>query len=274
VWCRALEISANTDVSETWGKNSKYPPTVTENVTPETTEAEDPSMIIPQVATRSWNFGDNILLAPLNTTECKRTPANTAKLEPCDKIIAVDSSWSPTGTTFTGIYDGEETLLTADVAKKRYDPHYLIGNYYQWNMAMAGAGGENISESTTSGNVTTMTRAFNAPSSICPKGWRLPTGGILDTGDTTFINLVKKYYINTENDSIPSGGAPLYYVRAGDVRYYEGGISGTGGYAEYFTSTAGTSIRNAYSLWVRGVGFAFTDNYFRNQGRSIRCLVR
>ena len=54
-------------------------------------------------------------------------------------------------------------LIAANTETKEYDPHYLIGNYYQFNTATAGRGG---SQANT-----------NVEGSICPKGWKLPLSG-------------------------------------------------------------------------------------------------
>lgn len=81
-------------------------------------------------------------------------------------------------------------------ATKTYDARYLIGNYYSYNAAAAGSGGEELS----SGNADNVTNTQelnallkNAPDSICPKGWQLPRSGANYTTKAPF-DLDDSYY--------------------------------------------------------------------------------
>lgn len=72
----------------------------------------------------------------------------------------MDETWTYAPAA-EGTWNSYEGIVAANAENKTYDSHYLVGNYYQLNTATAGTGG------TIYGGV--------APSSICPKGWALPT---------------------------------------------------------------------------------------------------
>ena len=76
------------------------------------------------------------------------------------------------GNLTWGNYSG---YVAADSQTKRYDAHYLIGNYYTYGAATAGAGNNlTIADS----QITSVNQLVSTSSSICPKGWKLPVSGI------------------------------------------------------------------------------------------------
>jgi len=132
-----------------------------------------------------------------------------------------------------------------------YYQWYSYGGQYSWLSAI------NSSSNPSSGDVST---------SICPTGWKLPTGGSSGqfqalnnaiSGDTTFTgsNALRKY----PNNFVFAGrwnGASAYY-------------RGTYGY--YWSSSVYTSN------YAHGLGFYSTnvypaDNYDKRRGYSVRCV--
>lgn len=94
-----------------------------------------------QVETRSWSLGNYRITNPTTSSDCGY---------PKNDLSQCTEQFTPYTTPTT--VNGDELA------------HYIVGNHYQWNAATAGTGG-----SITEGQAT---------SSICPKGWRLPTSGV------------------------------------------------------------------------------------------------
>ncbi len=157
--------------------------------------------------------------------------------------------------------------------------------YYSWNAATAGTGG--ITD--TTGNY--VPKGSQAPSSICPKGWKLPTGGI--TGNTEFYNLFNPIK-NSGGVSIyengilkTSGGtnwkspaadslkvvqdAPYNFKPTGKVYY--GSPDGTD--SGYWWSSTGGDVNYAYILFVASSHVGPATTYTPNcSGIPIRCIAR
>ena len=150
-------------------------------------------------------------------------------------------------------------VTVVDEQAKTYDAHYLVGNYYQWNAATAGTGGESV----TSGNTT---------GSICPKGWTLPSCGTSSTTGNDFYDLTYAYSISSNTaGSTAITQAPLYFSPVGYVGSRSLGDAGR--YGEYWFSTAGSS-NNACELYFNSGG-VYPSNYnSRYIGQSVRCLAR
>ncbi|MBO7718051.1 hypothetical protein J6S37_00955, partial [Candidatus Saccharibacteria bacterium] len=159
---------------------------------------------------------------------------------------------------------------------------YSIGNYYTWAAAIA----DTSHYDTNNQSITT--------TSICPTGWRLPTGG------QTTINTTADYYVlvkATMNNQEPDQGATNGYA------YYSNNVTNTNGdtamtaltsypndfissgyfldssmYARgnsgyYWASTAGTSYYVSYNLHFSNSSFwPGTGSQNKNTGFSIRCV--
>lgn len=132
------------------------------------------------------------------------------------------------------------------------DAHYLQGNYYSFNAATAGTG-----QSYTTANQ-------NAPSSICPKGWRLPISNTTST-DKSFGKLLNG--LNTATIM----AAPYYYIYGGYV--YNSSLFSAGSEGRYWSSTA-SSASDAYSLSFNSS--SVTPSYYNGRyfGNSVRCVAR
>ena len=139
--------------------------------------------------------------------------------------------------------------------------HYSVGNYYNFTSAIA----SNNSASLTSGN---------APNSICPAGWRLPSASYNDFGI-----LLKDYNITTSVTGTGDNGqtnyaseglnkirtSPLYFVRSS----FTNG-SGNGAYLYNAVINSGYNRR----LNFNNNTVSLTNATYRYSAYSIRCIAR
>ena len=122
------------------------------------------------------------------------------------------------------------------------------GGLYNWYTATAGTGTQSMS----SGNTT---------NSICPKGWRLPTGGSSGEFQTLY---------NNYNSLSALRSSPVNLTLSGDV-----GNStpyGRGSYGRYWSSTAHSS-GNAYLIYLAASNVYPAYNIGTYFGFSVRCVV-
>ena len=126
------------------------------------------------------------------------------------------------------------------------------GGFYTWAAATAGTG-----------NATISTDGQNAPASICPKGWRLPTGG--STGE--FRTLYNNY---NSADAMIHGPAKFTLSGFKHPIMLMGGI---GQYGDYWSSTAGSDI-GAYFMMLSANNTVSPDGAInRYIGYSVRCIA-
>ena len=174
---------------------------------------------------------------------------------------------------------------------------YSYGNYYTWAAAIA-----DLKPNDTNNQITTGT-------SLCPTGWRLPSGGaayasdsttgVNVTGDTStyrdFYNLGYKIMDEVKTayeDTAGSDGAyysdnttnlvgdtatkafrkyPNNFVLSGYV--YNGSISNRNSYGLYWSSTA-RNTDYAYRLYMNNsVVYPSTAGGNKYYGRSVRCIT-
>ena len=124
------------------------------------------------------------------------------------------------------------------------------GGFYSWYTATAGTGTDAL---TVNGQ--------DAPASICPKGWRLPTGGSGGEFQTLY---------NNYNSSSILRSNPVHLTLAGDVRSSSRYGQGSSGY--YWSSTV-ESINYAYYLRLNISYVAPTDDNGKGYGYSVRCIA-
>lgn len=135
--------------------------------------------------------------------------------------------------------------------------HGHIGNYYNWNAAVAG--------NTEPGD-------GNKDTSICPAHWRLPHYGNSEHFDQNeYYQLMISYGGASDPDN--QGGtndknitaAPLYFVRAG---YVNQSFSEVGSYGHYWTAAPAKQV-------YFSPGYITYDSSSSNEyGYSIRCVAR
>ena len=128
------------------------------------------------------------------------------------------------------------------------------GAYYSWTAATAGTG----TSSVTSGN---------APSSVCPKGWKLPP----NSGNGSYINFASAAGItNSADGSNKIRSAPYNFPYAGYVD--DGSLNGVG-FGGYYWSRTAFSAGGAYALWF-GSSYVSPVSYSdRYGGFSVRCVA-
>ena len=152
-------------------------------------------------------------------------------------------------------------------------------SYYSWDVATLGSGRSIATKNT------------NAPYSICPKGWKLPTtydgsGTAAEATDfrALMIALGGSNSVQTYDSSTTPTGATIYgklsaspynFLLAG---LYNGGSFGSGGsYVSYWSATSYSDSTNAYALsfnstYVNSANYAMVGDRGRAYGFSVRCV--
>ncbi len=240
-------------------------------------------------ATYSWNFGKWVLGAPTLMRSCGDQKTTILG---CTKVGFVDVSgaeWRPTFTarvlnngetvtlddgnlSITSTADNPQTIAVDPVAKT-YDPHYLIGNYYQFNAVTAGAGG-----AVGDGVIEV---------SICPKGWKLPMGGDkYQDPSNNFYSLLEKYGLDrnitgsSDGKSYNVANYPLYLVRGGLINISNSSLryAGLGGSLWSRTASSkfsdGSVVPSAFYLNFNNVEVSNYKLEYRWVGYPARCLAR
>ena len=129
-----------------------------------------------------------------------------------------------------------------------------VGVYYNYCAATVGTYCYDSSSGVDVANTIT-----DAPYDICPKGWRLPTGGA--SGE--FQVLRNKYQNNA--DYVNALRTPL----SGD--FYDSSAGYQGSYGSFWSSTYG-SATSMYSLGVDATGVNPQNYDYRYGGFSVRCV--
>ncbi len=194
--------------------------------------------------TTDWNSTTNASFPPV-ATQTGSTPSFTGSISAPNVV----QSWDPGLRACDAANGCNEPTATG------YNEHYIIGNFYSWTAATAGAGNNTI----TSGSVN---------QSICPKNWALPANG-------AYGNLFASYGTVDANNKLVYGeqsilNAPLYFVYGGFV--YNSSLDGAGSNGYYWSSTA-TNASNAYYLNF-STSVTSSNSNGRYYGRSVRCVAR
>lgn len=142
--------------------------------------------------------------------------------------------------------------------------HYHAGNYYNFSAAIA---------SNDSGSIS-----GEAPNSICPSGWRLPSNN-----ENVFKTLMTDYNITESMDSTTyaDGGfkkvrtTPLFFNLSGYISHIDNRLGFSSSWGNYHTSTS-INATQSYNLFLQGTSIHPACNYYfgRGSGISIRCLAR
>ena len=171
---------------------------------------------------------------------------------PATKIVLSPNDFSNSGS----VYLPESYLSAAEPVK--------YGVYYSWTAATAGTG-----------NDTIIISGQRAPSSVCPKGWKLPDGAVNDGQYTHFINaegITRDY-----GGAVVLAGAPYNFTTSGIV--VNGGFYLYGKAGSYWTNAA-VSERYAFDFF-----FDIDPTYeeqpvapdatlaVRSDGRTVRCVA-
>ncbi len=128
------------------------------------------------------------------------------------------------------------------------------GAYYSFTAATAGTGNSSL----TSGSAT---------SSVCPKGWELPSSG----GKGSYSELMNAANITTDSNGYKKiRSAPYSFSESGGV--HNSVLGNTGAYGGYWTHTAVSNTVANY-LYIYSSGIKPADINYRSLGRSVRCVA-
>ncbi len=128
---------------------------------------------------------------------------------------------------------------------KEEDAHYLIGDFYPYNIAIANSNSE-------------------GGSSICAKGWRLPTRAEFDALKT---NEAGSEILN--NNTIRK--APYYFIPSGR-RSNTTGYQNAGNFGNYWSSTPGSTSSKSYFLAFDNKALGVGEDS-QSHGFSVRCII-
>lgn len=172
----------------------------------------------------------------------------TENLRLIDKTISGADSNLPAGEVFTIPKSKITGFESYNIALAYLDETY--GGYYNFYTATGGWGTGSLNEGT-------------APQDICPKGWRLPTGGEGGEFETLY-----GYYNSLELLQ----GEPNF-VFSGFIKS-DGKIS-EAEFAGYFRSSVIQSYWRAHNLIINNNGsIGATSFTYKTGGEAIRCLAK
>ncbi|MBR2709643.1 InlB B-repeat-containing protein [Candidatus Saccharibacteria bacterium] len=158
---------------------------------------------------------------------------------------------------------GGTNIATAGTTMNTGQPYERIGVLYNWAAATAQTG-EQAAAAGASGDQV-------IPTSICPKGWRLPA----NSGDYSFSTLMGSYGLPTTGQSQGYSGQlqnPLNFNRPGNYDWSTGALysRGTGG---WFWSSVGYSTTSAHYFSFHSTGFYPQSGASKGNGFSVRCVA-
>ncbi len=179
----------------------------------------------------------------------------------------VNKTITPADSDVTGAFtipaSSTSGFSNYDIANAYYSNDASYGAYYSWYAVTAGTGAQSMSSG-------------NAASSICPRGWRLPTGG----SDGEFQILYNKWTpatwttYNGKNGrwlGAPSASGGAFFPAAG--YYDESSPRDIGSNGSYWSSTA-YSNNSAFNPYFYSSTITFTDRSPKYLGFSARCIAR
>lgn len=221
--------------------------TPAKNTTQTTTIHTTNSNFIPEAVLTDARDGETYVVRKLADGNCWMTDdlriAGNKTLTPADSNVVADFNLPPVAT------EGFLSTSTPVVAS----PHgyYGVGAYYSWAAATAATGMDTLEVD-----------GAEAPSSICPKGWHIPS----NSGDKSYDNLINSYGF-TEGSQIARYPFMFWYGGSyGDNNLIIDGI----GY--YWTSTA-KSAEYAHYLAFNPDNIATQDYVNRYLGFTVRCIA-
>ena len=204
----------------------------------------------------------------------------------------VDSSYISSFTTSGNLTKTGDTIVLPTSSTSGFDTNnnsyvYNSGNktncgasdqntpcysYYSWDAATLGSGR------------TIETDNTDAPYSICPKGWRLPTAYSISAANwqttSDFYILAHQYGLDSTTITLESDDG--FYTQAGPGTvpnfllagyYYDGSFYGGGSGGYFWSATSYSSTDNARYLGFSSSNVNSAYSYNRSYGRSVRCLL-
>lgn len=187
-------------------------------------------------------------------------------LTPSDSDVA--SSFTLPQVQTTNSESTDTPIVFGPVPGDTGDGETNYGYLYNWTAATAGE------------SLTTMPAGSgNAAHSICPSGWRLPTGG--EDADSDFGQLDIAFGgpggYQFYSASIPQwrSTGPLRTSFAGNQHAWGGGFTAQGNYGALWSASAYTdNVYFAYAaIFNTGYVYPGDDEYNRYIGFGVRCLL-
>ena len=119
--------------------------------------------------------------------------------------------------------------------------------------------------------------ATNAQSSLCPAGWRLPTGGA--NSDFTALSVAYGGLETTMNDSTDPTGATMQNILRTQLKmtfagYFNSSTPVNQGSGGFYWSSTWYYATYMYSLSLKATGVYPTNYTYRDRGYSIRCVLQ
>ena len=129
------------------------------------------------------------------------------------------------------------------------------GYLYNWYAATAGEG----TQSKSSGDVS---------KSVCPKGWKLPSGGDANTNQSFAKLYAQSDYNSAAKMTSKTNNGPEFTLAG----LWSNGYGGQGSYGYYWSRTADDSS-TAYNLNLDSSSVGPQDYNYKNYGFSVRCVT-
>ena len=248
-------------------------------LTSEDTDLNDNSMSGAYSKNYDYNYANNVISwSPQNITRDYQNSTGT----PWKNITDVAYSLDPGGW----YWDGDDSTpycnyLNPNASCTHFtqnrtgtNRHLSVGNYYNWPAAIASDDSSGLTSSTYGSDADPDSINRNPQNSICPKGWRLPTisyKGNIANSTSEFARVNGLYNDDITNNDKKLIESPLWFVRSG--RIVSGGLSDSGDWAHYWSSTAGNNSQT-YNLNFMANAVYLANNYRRDLGWSVRCVAR
>ena len=189
-------------------------------------------------------------------TSAHLSPSSSQWCTSRDEACLNQSNLNTNNVANTAISPAFSQDFTSSAHSSNFDDNIAsYGNYYNWYSA-------------TAGNGTYEKTSGNADGDICPKGWRLPTGG--DNGEFKALNELMgndTYTLGSNNwRSFPNN-----FVYSG---YWYGSSASSRGYRGFYWSSTAFNTGYAYSLYF-GSDYVTpgTGNGSKYDGYSVRCVA-
>lgn len=182
------------------------------------------------------------------------------------KIITNDTNSYSGGTYTTASY--YIVPVTTNFTTEPASPSVSIdgtgqyGYLYNWCGAMGG-------QVSTSACSNATTPAYSTAISICPAGWRLPTGEA-GTGEFTVLNNT----INSGSTSTEVGLRTNWLAQfSGDINQVDGGFGVQGMYGEYWSSTHYSASSAIFLNFSNYGSVTPVSGGPKHNGRAVRCVA-
>ena len=144
---------------------------------------------------------------------------------------------------------------SAATVNQNTDSFVNDGYLYNWYAATAGEGTQSKSSSDVS-------------RSVCPKGWKLPSGGDSSTNQSFAKLYAVSDYASSANMRSTTNGGPEFTLAG----YWNNGYRTQGSYGGYWSRTADGGNR-AYLLYLNSSSVDPQNGNDKNNGRSVRCVT-